>query len=1130
MGHILQDLIERCIARNHQSNQRRHPQKTHVYQNEITIYYAYSDGKLQSAKPSDFADANLGIIPIAKNGYPIEQYTASVGKDWQTRYGFDDWENRSWKQSYGVQVYTGIPSEYLTDLDFEFDIVRDHPDTLLETLYALFSLSKKTCLTISKSGGIRFSCRSPDYVHPRSTEAREYIAKYNQETGTREELYLEIFGDKGLSRWDARYEIITGDLFDLPVIEADALLEIIENLKSKIHIPPPPKKEKQQKTEKQKTKKIRPPHDVQIVDGLPSDIEWIPTGETDKYKSKRGTYPCNLTKHTKSHGALQYYKDKKTSAIRGFCHNCREWQWIQKPKYTQKLSLKITGEINQTYVNLAENEQAIQTAFADVMAAPHSDKTRYLILTFEMGTGKNEVFLTSLATFQKKGILITENHLQVDQNVNRGKEFGLRGKGFRGRSYHFNDTPLSTMPIKFRQQNPDFFEKYDVVCLFYDQIAKRNKKGLAATPYCQVCPIKKECPYLHQFSDLSQTDLLVISAPDLFFDPSFWNLLRRLTTVETETMEEEIIGATFGLAPETKTSFDLGVVDEAKAINFYQGYSYQIHAFDKLAHAWEGELYGDFMSSLIEALGTENPYTEVQTLLAQLDSDTEKHISQQMTQVPIPVDVYPHILRNKDNDKILSAYYAKPAGAAEDDYENEWRIPISSQAEEILRQKNVPTLPYQPSPPNRKIGVSPYAEEKKGTLRLSDIAGRVWSPDWTLLDQLKNAIKIDLEKIGIRYTPKGDPINCDKITITVPPQVNPYVKNLVFMGGHADADNIIKAFDENESITWKVYEGKHAEYAPGVQTLQLLDARLTYMSIFEVEKNTETGQTIYDTDTNSPKIMGVKPFGIKILSYLCKLAEQHIAQGHPKPIFISWKEFTMTRIENTEIGKRMHACLEIGHFDNTRGLNYDGRKVFLKFGYPKARHDVIMQKAEILHHNDKEPLDDTYEKIDDIQEGYQATGIRRYKDPRMEAQRQQEIRDKAEQTVYRSRPTRWEQTTTIDFSAEPIPGWTERATGFLLTDFLRAESFEDIATMVSQREALTADNTIEDFQRIYICSYRQARNLWEAAGGKELKDKTENNLIERILEMHDQDISNRSIAQTLSIHESKVRRIVNRHK
>lgn len=805
------------------------------------------------------------------------------------------------------------------------------------------------------------------------------------------------------------------------------------------------------------------------------------------------------------------------------------------PGHTKGLSLKITGDTNQTYVTLAENEQTILEAFADVMTTPTSDKLRdklrYLILTFEMGSGKNEAFLISLKRFKKKGLLITENHLQVDQNVKRAvEEYELRTRGFRGRGYKFKDTPLATMPIKLRQQSPAYFEKYDVVCLLYDQIVKRNDKGLASTPYCQECPLKNDCPYLQQFSDLSQIDLIVVSAQDLFFDPSLWNLLRRLTTSETETMESEIIGAALGLDAETEIDIEFGVVDEAKAINSYNRYSYKIDDFNKLAQAWEGELYGDFMSSLIAALGTEKPDTEVQTLIETLDSDMQKQISEQMTQVPIPIDVYPHTLRERETDNILSEYLVKPAGAAEEDYEHELRIPISRHAEEIFRKKNIPTISYQPRLPNTKIGVSPYAALKKGTLRVADIAGRVWQRGWTLLDQLKKSIKIDLERIGIRYTPKGEMINCDTVTITVRPQVNPYIKNLVFIGGHADAENIINAFDKTENIIWKVRQGKRAAYATGVQTLQLLDTRLTYRTIFQVEKDTETGQTIYDTDTAAPKIIGFKPFGMKILTHLCKVAEQHIGQGKPKPIFISWKEFTVPPITETEIGKRMHACLEIGHFDNTRGLNYEGRKVFLKFGYPKARHDVIKQKAEILHHNDPEPLDETYEKRDEIEAGYQTIGSRRYKDPRMEAQRQQEIRDKAEQTVYRSRPTRWENTTTIDFSAEPIPKWTERATGFRLTDFLRAEAFEDVTSMISEREALTAEHTIEDFQRIYMCSPRHARRLWEKAGGKDAEARMEAELVKRIHHMKNElKMSNRAIARTLGINETQVRRIVNRN-
>lgn len=793
---------------------------------------------------------------------------------------------------------------------------------------------------------------------------------------------------------------------------------------------------------------------------------------------------------------------------------------------TTRGSLKITGDTNETYVRLAENEQAILEAFADVINGEASDKPRYVILKFEMGTGKNEAYLSNLATSKKKGILVSENHLQVNQNVNTAThKFGLRSLGFRGRGHHFNDSGLAAIPLKLRQQRPAFFETHDVVCLFYDQIEIWGKKGLAANAYCQSCPLRPECPYLEQFTGLSQVDFLAISSPDLFFDPTLWNFLYRLTKRETETTEEEVIGAAFGLEKETEAYFDVGVVDEATATNLYQDYEYPVSIFEKLAHAWEGEPLGDFLTGVLSSLNTQDPQSEVQTLIDTFDKDTQKQISEQMTRIPIPVNIIPHLLQSRETDEILSEFYAKRVGAAEDDYENEWHIPVSKEAEQILREKKAPTIPYQHNMPNRKIGLSPYTELRKGTIRISDIAGRIWASEWTLFHQLKNAIRIEIQKIGTKYTQKGEEINCDIVTLTTPPQVNPYINNIVFMGGHAETENIIKAFG-NANIEWIEREGKRAEYATGVQTSQLLDSRLTYASIFDFEKDTE-GKKVYDDETNSPNIIGFTQLGKTLLTHLCTLSEQHIAAGNPKPIFISWYEFTVAPIADTELGKRMHACLEIGHYDNMKGLNYDGHSKYIVFGYPKARPDVIKQKAEILHHDDTEPLDETYDTFDEIADGFETIGQRRYLDARMETQRQREIRDKAEQAVYRSRPTRWTNTQTLYFSSEPLDGWTQRATGFMIVDFRRSKTFEDLAARVAEREALTAENTIQDFQRSHDCSYRHARRLWEKAGGKDLKEDAEAKLIKQIQEMINADpkMSNHAIAKTLNILESKVRRV-----
>lgn len=59
-----------------------------------------------------------------------------------------------------------------------------------------------------------------------------------------------------------------------------------------------------------------------------------------------------------------------------------------------------------------------------------------------------------------------------------------------------------------------------------------------------------------------------------------------------------------------------------------------------------------------------------------------------------------------------------------------------------------------------------------------------------------------------------------------------------------------------------------------------------------------------------------------------------------------------------------------------------------------------------------------------------------------------------------------------------------------------------------------------------MCSPRHARRLWEKAGGKEVETQNEDKLVNHILEMHNQGMSNLAIANALNIHESKVRRIL----
>lgn len=726
----------------------------------------------------------------------------------------------------------------------------------------------------------------------------------------------------------------------------------------------------------------------------------------------------------------------------------------------RRSSLSITGDFHETLVALEDNEQALAHAFTQALQAPDADIPHYHILHFEMGSGKNHALLTSLKALDKRGIGIFENHEQVDEQVSKAfNEFGLIAMGFRGRGYKFKESGLSGIPVKMRQMDADLFDKFPGgVCGFYDSIKKWESKGLGAYEYCLDCPFLKSCPYLSQFKSVSDVDFLGICMHDLFFDPGLEAFLKRIWHRGEETEEAQMIGDALGIESGLRSmAFDIGVLDEVVARNLYLSYEYALEDFQALACSWNGEALGDFMTEILRCFrdkGSTDRLAEIKVYLQTLDEGTREQIHEQMTQIPKSVTVHQHTQRDKDTSAVLSEYFVR------DDAENEWRIPVSADAESILRKKKIATLRYQNRLPKGKIGISPYGELRSGRLTLRDIKGRLWSKEWTLLHQLETAVKTDVQWIGTKYNLKGEQVCCDTVTLTIPPQANTIIKRLVLMGGTMDVENIQRAF-AGQAVGFSVSGGKAAAYAPGVETFQLTDRRLTFQSVFELEKDAE-GKTVYEDETNAPAVIGLTPSATKDLEQICRLAERHIAAGNPLPVFISYKDFTESPIVDLPIVQRMHGCLQVKHFDLTRGLNFQGVKVFIIYGYPKsARPDVVQKTAEILYHAETEPLDFTYERCDEEEEGYKAMNIGKFRDARLESVRQQLTRDKSKQALYRSRPTRWAGTITLHFSAEPIPGWTERATGFTRTDFQRAENFEALGEVVATREHAEAEGDVQ---------------------------------------------------------------------
>ena len=729
-----------------------------------------------------------------------------------------------------------------------------------------------------------------------------------------------------------------------------------------------------------------------------------------------------------------------------------------KHQQRRNASLTITGDAQETLATLTDNDNALTEAFTNALTETNTNTPHYHIVYFEMGSGKNHSLLTSLATLKKRGIGIFENHEQVDEQVLKARLMGLSSAKLRGRGYKFADSGLRDIDVHARRLFDEVFQRHpEVLCAFYDVIETREEKGLAPYPYCLNCPFYKNqsCPYINQFVGVSENDFIATCMHDLFFDPNFRHILAGLWRTPEDSEEETIIGDALGLAPKEASAFDLGILDEVIARNLYLDYTYSFQDMHELADAWEGEPLADFMKQLLDCLNakTDTPLEKLQTHIETLSENVQMLIASQMTQIPEDVDVHEHTLRDRATENVLSEAYIEEGSGIQR------RIPVSKAAEAILREKRVPVRPYRKIAPKTKIGVSPY---RGNGVSPDEVAGRLWAGGWTLLDQLQKAIQMDIAWIGTKYNVNGEQVCCDTFTITVPPQVSDIAKLLILMGGTMDVENIITAF-ERQDVNFTASNGIPARYAKGVKTYQLTDRRLTYRSVFEVETD-EDGKTVFDADTQKPLVIGLTAPAETELEKLCMLAEKHIAEGHLKPVFISYKDFTETPISETPIVQRMHQCLQVKHFDLTRGLNFDGVKVFIVYGLPKsARPDVVKQTAEILYHTElaQTPLDMTYQRGNEERAGYSAENIGVYADKRMEAVRQQLTRDKSKQALYRARPTRWEDTITFHFSAEPIPDWTERATGFVRTDLQTAERFEDIGEVIQAREKAETNGDVK---------------------------------------------------------------------
>ncbi len=241
---FVKDIIQQCHERRRRYLQQQETIVSPTLHGEHPYRYIVYCAHQYPLFLHNLEQANISFMPIGPA--PFDRGPAYCGGSrFLRRQTTLDWESRRWFASWGIQVYTGAPSAQnganWHDIEFTYRAIRDAPDAVIACVDALVNAVMNPLLTLLKAGGLRFSCRIPDYIHPNTTNATEYVHKYLPDThrAINRDVYVRITGDKNYSRWDARYQILKGSLLDPPIISKDVLFAFLDILRESLHEPAP---------------------------------------------------------------------------------------------------------------------------------------------------------------------------------------------------------------------------------------------------------------------------------------------------------------------------------------------------------------------------------------------------------------------------------------------------------------------------------------------------------------------------------------------------------------------------------------------------------------------------------------------------------------------------------------------------------------------------------------------------------------------------------------------------------------------------------------------------------------------------------------------------------------------------
>ena len=1068
----LQGIIEHCHQQQKKSPRQRKTVVTPTLYRRNPYGFKVHCTRQRPVMLDELEGADISFMPIGHAPENDQGPKDLGGVRFLERQAAKDWDRKNWFASWGIQIYTGIPSERDNarwhDFEFTYQALCAAPDAVMACVETLVEMTANPLLTMTKSGGLRFSCRIPNYLHPDTEAAKLYIYKHapTPENPHHRDVYLEIRGKNGYSRWDTRYEILCGNLLAPPVIAIERLFHPINALRDALHAPEPPGA-----TSAAPTTAV-----------LPS----LGSADLDLAKAaflKRGfTY---IKQDTDFHHWVFHGNDGETVYA---------WLWEDQGTVWARASTPISGlTISGMPITRIWDDTGIAGSTASGVPVPdktlavREGKLSPLAIKRPMPVLSREEFTQTVyethaeSTDQIQRIFEMDARVlgvatDVDPETNDEVESYLRSGGaiclniaslhlaeaveqryealelpsfarWRARTHQWVE--VKDLPIEERMATP--FERGNP-CEDADRCRIFGLKGGEPEDgICPRCPVYTECQergYLSQVGLLQGVKAQISPAHQLFLDPQHARVSEQILDFADET--------------ERVCMIDYRKIDIE---DLFIKCELSKNVLEQWTVNWRGMILGNLANVVLNALelqepSNDNPVVRVRAAVESFQQH-EEEIVRQMCQINVRGQVIEDPAVDPETGNELARLRIEFEGGTSA------YIPVDANAEDRLSANGMPCFSFNPFILNADIQI-PMSMEAAVALGILD-TGTVEKiqafptvcrhPNWTYWHQLK--------RFFTHYTRDADaPMqwNGERLRFYVPPVLHPSVKRLLLTSPTISEHYLRRVFP-TEQIEF--VRTKPRAWVAGNRVFQLRTGIYEHHTILNDDSN---------WDVPSLSKTGERFFaGIRAEIESAPSVKHAIITNTPIPKLLA------------DLTEKANVCF-VKNFKmlNAPDIDFEAAEVVWIIGTPFWPQSTIWRHAQLLFGNDEVPL---------YYEGTPESA--HYKDERMQRVYQQHVVGLLTRIIGQVGLNRWSGKTVVLMTSLALPNITDRPETLFFDweDFEVAGGLDKLPEVIATRERfeteaanLTAESSREKVEQVLGCSARQANRVLQGLrGGKPLR-------------------------------------------